>query len=309
MQQALPFPKRASLLMDESEEKRYQKVLDLLSLKKLSWEHFFEKVADFSRLTRLVSRLEGRSLLHLAVLDERLDVIEALKGDSALKLRPDHFGLSSLELAQLLDRKEMVHLLRDPREKDLHPPLPKIEPFKQATFPIFESREEMEKIMALVGKAKKGDRIPAEKIWMGVYFDKELRQGAQAPISIQWIDPTLGYGVFAHQKILPCAYVGEYTGMIRERSPKQTHEKKYCLRYTTWDGKKNFVIDAEERGNFTRFINHSDKPNLGLQSVYWRGIPRMIFVALQEIEEGEQLTFDYGPLFWKQMRQTPQRIG
>jgi len=57
--------------------------------------------------------------------------------------------------------------------------------------------------------------------------------------------------------------------------------------------------------NFTRFINHNAKPNLSLQSVYWRGVPRMIFLALKEISPGTQLTFDYGHLFWKECREIP----
>jgi len=93
--------------------------------------------------------------------------------------------------------------------------------------------------------------------------------------------------------------------LIQERTPKQLRDKQYVLRYTIWEGKTNFAINAEYCGNFTRFINHSNKPNLVLQSVYWRGIPRMIFVALREIKEGEQLTFDYGPYFWKYSKKMP----
>ena len=104
----------------------------------------------------------------------------------------------------------------------------------------------------------------------------------------------------------PNSYVGEYSGIIQQRSPKELKEKNYCIRYTVWGANKNFTIDAEQKGNFTRFINHSATPNLGLQSIYWRGIPRMIFVTLKEIPAGAQLTFDYGPLFWKHSAQNPK---
>jgi SET domain-containing protein len=145
---------------------------------------------------------------------------------------------------------------------------------------------------------------------MGVYFDKEIQQGAHPLVSIEFMDPEVGFGVFSMQRIPSCAYVGEYTGVVKARTRKYVRNKVYCVRYGAWKlGGKKFIIDAEKQGNFTRFINHSFNPNLSLQSVYWRGMFRMIFIALREIEEGEQLTFNYGPLFWKESRQIPKNLS
>lgn len=283
-------------------------MLDRLNNKKLSWDVFLLKVGDPLAISRVASSQNGRTLLHLAVLDDRLDLIQILKKDASLKLKRDGYGLSAIELAQFLGRKEALRHLQPLSELAAFPDLPQLDAFEYLPHPIFETREGLERVLTQTEKAKRDDKVPPEKIWMGIYFDKEIRRGSHPPVSIKYIDAEVGYGVFAEKKIPPCAFVGEYTGLIQERNPKQLKDKIHCLRYPMWEGGKNVCIDAEQKGNFTRFINHSAKPNLNLQSIYWRGIPRMIFVAIKEIREGGQLTFDYGPLFWKEFSQTPQLI-
>jgi len=299
LEQACPLPKANSLFIDECEERALRNWLNRLSAKKISWEQFNQKIANPLSVSRIASRGSGQSLLHLAVLDDRLDMVQALKRDASLKWRRDAVGLSPIELAQLLNRKEVLDLLQPSLERAVFPDFPPLENFEYLPHPIFETRESLEQVLACVAKAKQEDKISAEKIWMGIYFDKEVQNGVHPAVSIRHINSEIGYGVFAEKKIPPCAYVGEYTGVVQERTPKQLKEKNYCLRYPVWEGKKNFAIDAEEKGNFTRFINHSREPNLSLESIYWHGVPRMIFLALKEIWEGEPLTFDYGPLFWK----------
>lgn len=300
------LPKTCALFKDESEEKILQSLLDRLSMKKISWEAFENAIVDPFSLSRLTSAHDSRTLLHLAVLHNRIEWIELLKNETHLKARRDRFGLSPLDLASLLDRKEALQILQNPPEILQAPEMPKIDSFEYIFSPIFESAEGLEEVLATIEKPKKEDKIPSEKIWMGIYFDKEIRKAIHPQVEIRTVDEEVGFGVFAAKKIPPCAFVGEYAGVIQQRSPKQLREKRYCLRYTIWEGKKNYCIDAETKGNFTRFINHSSKPNLGLQSIYWRGIPRMVFLSLKEIREGEQLTFDYGPLFWKHHPASPK---
>ncbi len=304
MEQAIPLLNSSSFFIDI--EAQLQKILDRLGQKKLNWDPFLQTVTDLFSISRLTTSETGRTLLHMAVLDNRLDVVQILKKDPTLKTRRDAYGLSPIELAQFLNRKEVLNHLQPLNELPTFPLFPQLESFEYLSNPIFETSEGLQQVLATAAKAKQEDKIPAEKIWMGIYFDKEIRKGVHPPVSIRFIDEDVGFGVFADKKIPPCSYVGEYTGIVQERKPKQLEDKRHCLRYTTWEGKKNFTIDAEHKGNFTRFINHSEKPNLGVQSIYWRGIPRMIFVALKEIKEGGQLTFDYGPLFWKEMRHPPR---
>lgn len=170
----------------------------------------------------------------------------------------------------------------------------------------FESQQVESRVAAKTQTARSKDKIPSEKIWMGVYFHEEMEQKFHPKISIEWINDEVGFGVIAQQRIPTCSFVGEYTGIIQEKRKQEVEGNDYCVRYPTWSwGLKKYVINARDKGHFTRFINHSDQPNLGLQSIYWRGMPRMVLISLKDIEKGEQLTFDYGETFWKQSKKKP----
>lgn len=62
------------------------------------------------------------------------------------------------------------------------------------------------------------------------------------------------------------------------------------------------TIDARFYGNFTRFINHSCQPNLKSVKIYDghtnTARPEIYFMALKDIEIDEELTFDYGNVWW-----------
>ncbi len=175
--------------------------------------------------------------------------------------------------------------------------------------PIYESREVQDKILEHTSKAKRKNAIGQDRIWLGVYYDKEIQNRIHPRLAVRWIDESIGYGVFARERILPRTFLGEYTGLIQERKLRHERESTYTFRYTTWQtSRQKYVIDAERMGNFTRFINHSDQPNAEALSVYCRGMARMIFVSLSEIQEGEQIHFDYGKIFWKQLPHLKKEI-
>ncbi len=285
-----------------------QVLLDQVAQKKIGWDKFKKRVENPLNLSRLASKKELKTLLHLAVLEEQFDLIEQLKDEPFLKSRRDQFGLSPMDFAKLMNNKRAIAQLSPVQEGEPFSDFPPLPGFEYLNSPVFETKEQMQEVIGIVAKAKNHDLIPSEKIWMGIYFDKEVRKGVHPPISVRWIDSDVGYGVFANQKITPCTFVGEYTGEVFQKSAKELLEKRYCVRYTVWGGKKNFCIDAEKKGNFSRWINHSASPNLGLQSIYWRGIPRMVLISLKEIPEGSQLTFDYGTYFWKHHPKPPKKF-
>lgn len=293
--------------------------MDALSAGKMTWEKFLQGVPVAAHPARLLTTTEtGQSLLHLAVLANREEIVAAIiAGLPQLKCRRNRLNWTPLELAQFLPRERLVSLLQ-PTSPPLFaadqpnisiPELSRLESIPKVDYlpqPLFESEAIFDEILNRTKKAKKEDAIPPERIWMGIYFDKEIQTGAHPKVSIRFIHEEVGFGVFAEQRIPSCAFAGEYRGIVKERKKKELRDKVHCVRYTVWEmGRRKFILDAEKKGNFTRFINHSDKPNLSLQSVYWRGIPRMILVALKEISEGTQLTFDYGTFFWKECSQTP----
>lgn len=294
----------------------WQSILNGLSEKKITWEQIGTYLSLGSEdsldhpLAAIVSSRKGQTLLHLAVLHGQDEWVWFLSMDPKLRERRNHFGLTPFELARFLYRTSYMakphsfpsHLFAT---EDLHP----VKNFSYIPHPIFESPSILEEVLHCSKRAKEEDLIAPEKIWMGVYFDQEIQSGLHPRLSVRYIDEELGFGVFANQKIPSCAFVGEYTGIVKERTRQAVQDKIYCVRYNCWStGCRKFTLDAETHGNYTRFINHSSKPNLALQSVYWRGLPRMVFVSLKEISEGCQLTFDYGRSFWKEMKKQPRPV-
>jgi uncharacterized protein len=313
-----PFPQEEYDPNRDEKIEVWRSLLDALSLGKMTWEKFLQGVPVSAHPARLLTTTDTRqSLLHLAVLANRADIVQEIVDHlPQLKWRRNEMDWSPLELAQFLPRENLVRLLQpEPKlafceqpnvsipDRSRFESLSEVEYIPQ---PLFATNAIFDEIVNMTKKAKKEDAIPPERIWMGIYFDKEIQAGIHPKVSIRFIDEKVGFGVFAEQRIPSCAFSGECRGVVQERKKKELRDKVYCVRYTVWEmGKRKFILDAEKKGNFTRFINHSVKPNLSLQSVYWRGIPRLIFVALKEIAEGTQLTFDYGTFFWKECSQTP----
>lgn len=146
-------------------------------------------------------------------------------------------------------------------------------------------------------KALKKGWFDTRKKWLGVFYSKEIEKGEHPELIIKWIDERVGYGVFAHQDIRVGTFIGEYTGVVRKRSTDE--ENFYCFEYAIGDNWKSpFVIDAQGKGNYTRFINHSNTPNAEPVSVYLNGAMHVILIAQKPIRKGEQLCYHYGADYW-----------
>lgn len=286
--------------------------LDALAGNRGLWAEFKRRLKDlddssFNILSQYAAASGRQSILHLAVLDDQLDCVSKLSSNRALLLRRNQFGLTALELAIYLHKQKSASILKGSAVCPNFFSQPNVE-FEQSPHntgflaqPVFESPQILDEVFTYTAKAKNSGAIPNDRIWMGVYFDQEIQRGIHPGVVVRWVDREIGYGVFASERILPCSFTGEYTGIIQERKPTHANDSNYCFRYTAWPvGKRQYVIDAENMGNFTRFLNHSDDPNTELVCAYWRGMPRLIFLSLKEIPENAQLTFDYGKTFWKQ---------
>ena len=116
---------------------------------------------------------------------------------------------------------------------------------------------------------------------------------------IRWINPYLGYGVFAAQDIPALCYIGEYIGVIRKRRFRKYRFNDYVFGYVAADRDVPYIIDAKEEGNFSRFINHGDEPNLTSRWVVKEGLTHIILFANTLILKDRQLTYDYGPHYWR----------
>lgn len=140
--------------------------------------------------------------------------------------------------------------------------------------------------------------------WNLALFEEDFRQKKRPPLIIDEVNALVGLGVFTAQDLKPLTYIGEYTGVVRARNTQRDLRNDYVFRYVESRFFAPFLIDAEKRGNFCRFLNHSDEPNLLSRSLIVDQCFHIIFFTKKAIEAGEQLTYDYGPYYWKK-RATP----
>jgi len=115
--------------------------------------------------------------------------------------------------------------------------------------------------------------------------------------------PGKGRGVVTTRQFKKKDFVLEYVGDIIDVATAKEREKEYSLdpskgsyMYYFKSMEKTYCIDGTfESGRLGRLLNHSCKrPNLLTKVIMMNGDPRLIFVAKRDIEEGEELLFDYG---------------
>ncbi len=154
----------------------------------------------------------------------------------------------------------------------------------------------------LIRKTFLGDEMRA----LALKYQKELKEGWVANVTVQWINQTMGFGLFADEDLPKSTYIGEYTGHVHRYNPFQPTNTAYSISYPQmpWTLQK-YLIDAEKGGNETRFINHAQEPNLEVNSVCDRGLMRIIFVTKRAVKSSEQLTFDYGAAYWRHRKESP----
>lgn len=156
-----------------------------------------------------------------------------------------------------------------------------------------------EKIQKKCERALALEWITPRQKWLGHYYAQAMREKLPLDLTIAWINERIGYGVWTNCAIAARAFVGEYTGVLRKRRFFGRWKNPYCFDYTIGPHRSSsFVIDCQKAGNHTRYINHSDHPNLDLTSVYFEGMMRVILIANQEIPAGAQLCYDYGEDYW-----------
>ena len=97
-----------------------------------------------------------------------------------------------------------------------------------------------------------------------------------------------GFGVFASQEIRKRARIAEYRGRLLP-TPEAERIEAGGNRYL-FEINSRWTIDGTPRRNFARYINHSCNPNAEAYI-----IKRRVFIrALRRIKPGEEITYDYG---------------
>ncbi|XP_043276284.1 histone-lysine N-methyltransferase NSD2 [Venturia canescens] len=106
-----------------------------------------------------------------------------------------------------------------------------------------------------------------------------------------------GWGLRTLEPIKEGKFVVEYVGEVIDEAEykRRLHHKKELKNenfyFLTIDQSR--MIDAEPKGNLSRFMNHSCMPNCETQKWTVNGDTRIGLFALRDIEVGEELTFNY----------------
>lgn len=140
--------------------------------------------------------------------------------------------------------------------------------------------------------------------WYLALFEEEFIQKKYPKLILQYIHPLVGYGIIAGEDLPAWTYIGQYAGVVRKR--KKECGNPYIFGYDIAGESTSYVIDAKEFGNHTRFLNHSSTPTLYSRWMIMEGLCRVIFYTHGAVAKGEQLTYDYGPDYWKSR---PSPIG
>ncbi|GFS70950.1 histone-lysine N-methyltransferase SETD2 [Nephila pilipes] len=92
-------------------------------------------------------------------------------------------------------------------------------------------------------------------------------------------------------------FVIEYVGEVLSRHDFKQRVKQYAREksnhYYFMALKTDEIIDATNKGNLSRFMNHSCDPNCETQKWTVNGELRIGFFAKRDLKAGEELTFDY----------------
>ncbi|PYH38697.1 SET domain protein [Aspergillus neoniger CBS 115656] len=122
----------------------------------------------------------------------------------------------------------------------------------------------------------------------------------QAPLEfVQLVETSKGVGVRALARFEKGDILGEYVGELHP--PCYKGDPIYAL---TMQGKVDVeeeiaVICPMEYGNFTRFINHSCRPNTTFERRTIGNRATMTVEVVRDIQPFEELTINYGREYWK----------
>ncbi|MEM1222358.1 MAG: SET domain-containing protein-lysine N-methyltransferase [Verrucomicrobiota bacterium] len=106
-----------------------------------------------------------------------------------------------------------------------------------------------------------------------------------------------GRGLFTKVRIKQEDTIGFYTGEIIDEKEFYNPDRPWSA-YVLWVCRTHIIVGDGPKANYTRYINHSDKPNAFLiVSSRWKTAR---FEALRNIAPGEEIFFNYGDDYWDQ---------
>ncbi|MBS0622366.1 MAG: SET domain-containing protein-lysine N-methyltransferase [Verrucomicrobia bacterium] len=154
-----------------------------------------------------------------------------------------------------------------------------------------------------VVKGRKRGFFSCERLFLAQLYGHKILAGDVADVEVRFIDDEIGHGLFAARPFPPLTYLGVYTGILKRRDlfARKTNDYCFCYPCGCWS-LRPLMIDAQEAGNEMRYINHSLEPNAEALGVPIDGLVHVLVRTSKAVEAGEQLTFDYGPFYWKKRK-------
>ena len=263
---------------------------------------FFEEI--FEKYSSRDLRDEaGNNFAHLCILNKRLDFLDRCQHLLDIKNKK---GLTPRDLLKYIEN--------NPSSSDVSICVYKT---KEESFDFFDRNKLQEffkinhlnnlkftpeNLVWVIKKCEKKlsyEPIRKRNQWIDSLYGNAFLASKGARTYIKWISPLIGYGLFAKEDIPQYSFIGEYTGVVRKRDRQLDRYNDYIFGYVVAGDETSFVIDAYQEGNQTRFINHSDEPNLYSTWLISKGICHVILVSKSYIPKDTQLTYDYGPTYWK----------
>merc|ERR1719454_966590 len=141
--------------------------------------------------------------------------------------------------------------------------------------------------------------------------------------------PGCGLGAFAVNKIPANQFLDLYGGELKTETWFGITVGAYVWEVGEAEGKTWFIDGGNTKFNWTRYMNHSNKPNIepfpypeGNAATYsivcddgsptsldMPRLPRVEFWTLSDIQPGEELRFDYGEEYEEELRKDLKRVG
>ncbi|XP_070401390.1 N-lysine methyltransferase KMT5A-like isoform X1 [Nothobranchius furzeri] len=121
-------------------------------------------------------------------------------------------------------------------------------------------------------------------------------------LEVKYINEVKGRGIFAKGSFCQGDFVVEYRGDRITEAESERRQKLYhpsCAGFFffvfKWHGKTCCIDASREDGSFGRLVNDEHRhPNCRMKKVNVNGSPHLCLFALKNIQEGDEITYDYG---------------
>uniref|UniRef100_A0A1B0BEG3 Histone-lysine N-methyltransferase n=1 Tax=Glossina palpalis gambiensis TaxID=67801 RepID=A0A1B0BEG3_9MUSC len=118
-----------------------------------------------------------------------------------------------------------------------------------------------------------------------------------------------GFGLVCREFIPAGAFIIEYVGEVinddefKARLLQKTKDRDENFYFLSVE--KDYIIDAEPKGNLARFMNHSCDPNCETQKWVVNSLVRIGLFAIKDIQKDTELTFNY---HWDDLMSNKKKI-